>query len=55
MTPCVTTRDQLPVMLMVLIGQPPSGHRLASKAAAIGGLTCDGAGRVALVWHGAAA
>src|SRR6185312_424043 len=27
------TRDQLPVMLMVLIGQPPSGHRSARAGA----------------------
>jgi hypothetical protein len=29
MTPCVTIRDQLPVMLMAPAGQPPSGHRSA--------------------------
>jgi len=37
------------------ISRPDLAEEGTSKAAAIGGLTCDGAGRVALVWRGAAA
>jgi len=46
MTPRVTTRDQLPVMLMVLIGQPPSGHRSARAGGPSGGHGGTGASRM---------